>query len=254
MPMTNTLSCEREWLDNNRLEIARQLVKALETGNDEESDRLVAEITSVRETTLFQNIGKLTRELHDSIVRFSVESNIAELANHEIPDAKERLTYVITMTEQAANTTLNSVEELDSLAQQMEKECNEYSKKWQGFSEKQTHTDELKVFNKDLLEFFSRSEATNQTIRKKLNEVMVAQSFQDITGQIIRRVIQLIQDVESKLVELISASTNQGSIKVAKEKVNDNGELAGPAIPGVNDEDTMSNQDDVDDLLSSLGF
>ena len=100
-------------------------------------------------------------------------------------------------------------------------------------------------------------------LQSQLTEVLMAQGFQDITGQIIRNVITLVQEVEDSMVGLIKTSGLPAEAEVIAEPVavtNNNEEkmesvpLQGPAIPGVNGSDTVADQDDVDDLLSSLGF
>ncbi len=87
-----------------------------------------------------------------------------------------------------------------------------------------------------------------------MNEVLLAQGFQDVTGQIIRRVIGLVQDVEESMVELIRLSGQPGSIQDDRSEQSTEPHLEGPTVPGVEQGKMMENQDDVDDLLSSLGF
>ena len=93
--------------NDNRLALAKDLVTALEKGQEISVDMILGEIANVQECQLFQEVGRLTRQLHDTMAGFSTDSNINSMAEHDIPDAKERLQYVITMTEQAANQTLN---------------------------------------------------------------------------------------------------------------------------------------------------
>src|SRR5690606_22914531 len=95
------------------------LLAALERGDHESADRILDDIGRVRETLMFREIGKLTRQLHDTLANFALDGRIAELAEKEIPDAKERLNYVIAMTEQAANTTLNAVEPILPFAESL---------------------------------------------------------------------------------------------------------------------------------------
>ena len=85
-----------------------------------------------------------------------------------------------------------------------------------------------------------------------LSEVLMAQDYQDLTGQIIRKVITLVQNVEQKLVKLVRITGNK--LDDSKGATDDKKELSGPAIPGLDQGDQVTNQDDVDDLLSSLGF
>ncbi|MGS0727948.1 protein phosphatase CheZ, partial [Shewanella sp. 0m-11] len=88
------------------LEQAESLVALLSQGEQEKADELVREISAPIQKDLFDEVGRLTRQLHSAISDFQFDSRLIELANTEIPDAKERLTYVIDMTEQAANKTM----------------------------------------------------------------------------------------------------------------------------------------------------
>ena len=92
------------------LEQARALVSELESGNADAAEQLIDELGRVREQNLFRELGKMTRQLHDALNSFAVDSRIISMAESEIPDAKARLNHVITMTEDSANRTLAAVE------------------------------------------------------------------------------------------------------------------------------------------------
>ena len=87
---------------------AKSLVTLLESDQQEKADELVAEIQNPTNSELFAEIGKLTRQLHDSLMNFQLDSRLNDLATADIPDAKERLNYVITRTEEAANKTMDA--------------------------------------------------------------------------------------------------------------------------------------------------
>ena len=92
------------------LEQAKELVVYLENGDSESANRIIQEASAPESSELFAEVGKLTRVLHDSLRNFQLDSRIANLAQDELPDAKERLNYVMNMTEQAANRTMDAVE------------------------------------------------------------------------------------------------------------------------------------------------
>ena len=236
-----------------RLDYAKRFVLALETGDEDGANEILDKISSLRESTLFQEVGKLTRQLHEAITGFTVDERIASLTEKEIPDAKERLNYVITMTQQSADTTLGAIEELLPLSEQMGSQTAELSEKWSRFLRKEMDYDEFKAVSNELVEHFSSSAETLATIQSKLNDVLMAQGFQDITGQIIKRVINLVQDVERSMVEMIRISGSRLS-RTENKTATKPTDLEGPAVPGVSDAQTITNQDGVDDLLSSLGF
>ena len=238
---------------DTRLALAKELVKALEHGEKGIADELLDEIANLRETQLFKEIGKLTRQLHDTMRSFSLDSRIAAMTEKDIPDAKERLHYVIAMTEQAANQTLNAVETLLPVSEQLNRQVSELAGKWGRFLDREMPYEEFKTMSREIALHFSESKSSLQAVQAGLNEILLAQGYQDITGQIIRRVIDLVQDLEVGMVEVIRISG--GKIKPAADGAVEE-ELLGPVVPGIDDKkgDVASSQDDVDDLLSSMGF
>ncbi|MCK4841826.1 MAG: protein phosphatase CheZ [Methylococcales bacterium] len=236
-----------------RLALAKDLVSALEQGNEAAADTVLDEIAGLRETQLFQEIGRLTRQLHDSMSGFSLDKKITVMTENDIPDAKERLQYVITMTEQAADKTLTVVENLLPVSQELNDEVEHLSEKWGRFLDKEMPFEEFKNMSAEITNHFHGTKNSIQQVQQGLNEILMAQSFQDITGQVIKRVIDLVQNLETSMVGLISIA---GGKKTGADFTNEP-ELPGPVVPGVDDKevgDVATSQDDVDDLLSSLGF
>lgn len=234
------------------LTLAKELVFALEQGNDAEADTLLDKIATQKETQLFKEVGRLTRQLHNTMTSFSLDSKITEMTENDIPDAKERLHYVIAMTEQAANQTLNAVENLMPVSQALNEQADELSGKWDRFLDREMPFEEFKSMSKEITQHFNESKESLLQVQNGLNEILLAQGFQDITGQIIKKVIDLVQDLELSMVELIRLSGSTATATSEKEEL----ELPGPIVPGVDDKagDVAKSQDDVDDLLSSLGF
>jgi len=235
-----------------RLALAKDLVIALEQGNETEADNILDKIAGDKENDLFQQVGHLTRQLHDAMAGFSLDSKITSMTKNDIPDAKERLQYVITMTEQAANQTLNAVEKILPVSKSLNDQAGELSEKWERFLDREMPFEEFKSMSAEITKHFNQSKGSLLEVQNGLNDILMAQGFQDITGQIIKRVIDLVQDLEVSMVELISLA---GATKAEGTKAKEL-ELPGPAIPGMDDKagDVAANQDDVDDLLSSLGF
>jgi len=210
---------------------------------------------SLRESNLFHELGKMTREIHDSIMNFRMDSRIADLAETDIPDAKDRLEYVITMTENAANAVLTVVEKGSPVAEKLSKQAKELNAQWQKFRRREMNASELKSMGNDVETFFAESDNMMTELLAGFNEVLMAQDFQDLTGQIIRRVINLVDEIESNLVELIKIQGEHFVPEEKKDKTNEAMKLDGPQVPGKEtSNDVMKGQDDVDDLLASLGF
>lgn len=252
------MSLPEKVADDESLIQARQLVAELEAGNDEAASQLLDELARRRDSGLFQELGKLTRELHDTLNSFQLDSRITSLTEHDIPDAKERLNYVITMTEQAAHRTLTAVEASLPIAGELQSRAEELQDKWRRFRRKDMDVAEFRALVPEIDSFLDLTSGHATKLNGSLSDVLMAQDFQDLTGQIIRRVINLVKDVEDNLVGLIRISGQRmaPADKAAKPGTSkeDLARGIGPQVPGLDNADVVHGQDDVDDLLSSLGF
>lgn len=237
-----------------KLQLARSLVSHLEAGNEDEAEAIVAELSGAKDSQLFQEVGRLTRDLHDSINSFVADARLADIAENEMPDAAERLRYVIATTEQAANTTLGAVEQSLPLADSLRNDAHHLAGQWERFNSRQLSVDDFRELSSELSSFLTATQVNSEALHEKLSEVLLAQGYQDITGQVICRVITLVDDVEHKLVELVrlSGSRTKSSDSVTSEGPDTSPH--GPVVPGVDKGDVLNSQDDVDSLLSSLGF
>ena len=244
------------------LELARQLVTQLEAGEEEAANATVDDLTRMRESDMFQQIGRLTRDLHDSLNSFQLDTRISTLAEEEIPDARDRLRYVVSMTDQAATRTLNAVEEAIPLCDGLQDNVSEIDREWQRFLRRELSAEEFRSLSRAIRSHLSNSGDELVKLKSNLNEILMAQDFQDLTGQIIHRVISLVEEVEGNLVELIRISGNAQAQTGSPEKEEPSEEERrraaidpqGPQVPGVDADEAVSGQDDVDELLSSLGF
>lgn len=243
-----------ELITDDNIARVKDLLASMENGNEEDSIEIIDELTSIRETELYQDMGKLTRELHDSIANFGIDESINLLAEKEIPNARERLTYVIEQTDEAANKTLNAVEDSIPICTDLDKQASELHARWSKFTNRELSADDFRTLSKDITVFFDNTHGL-KTVKNHLTDVLLAQEYQDLTGQIIKKVISLVEDVENKLVGLIQIT---GAPQLASDEKSaasdDASSLDGPPVPGLAHSDTVSGQDEVDDLLSSLGF
>lgn len=244
---------ENNLINDDNMARVRDLLACMENGDEDGAREVVDDLTSVRESTLYQEMGKLTRELHDAISAFGMDDRITDIAEHDIPDARERLNYVIQKTDEAANRTLEAVEESFPLCEEIEKQAAELHQQWQRFTNRELSADEFRTLSRQLGEYLAAQPEKTAVFKDNLNKVLMAQDFQDLTGQIIKKVIKLVEEVEDNLVELIKLAGLPEHEQQKTKRETD--ELAGPVVPGVDDTgDTVSGQDEVDDLLSSLGF
>lgn len=247
--------------DNNLLDQARALVDQLEAGNDAEAEKLIEELGRISEQSLFCKLGKMTRQLHDALNGFELDDRIHSLAQADIPDARLRLNHVIDMTEDAANRTLSAVENTLPVVEQLQQKAISLDEKWDRFRNKEMQVEEFRDMSREIGGFLGSTREYAEHIHGSLSDVMMAQDFQDLTGQIIRRVISLVQEVEDNLVSMIrlgGGTEAQEQPVPVKEAVTSQENLmkgVGPQVPGTESQAaSVSGQDEVDDLLSSLGF
>jgi chemotaxis protein CheZ len=247
------------------LEQAKQLVTFLEQGEQEKADKLIMEAASKEQSELFAEVGKLTRQLHESLKNFELDTRIADLTTEALPDAKERLNYVMEMTENAANKTMDAVEASLPLAQQLADDLSDIKPTWDRLMRRDIQLGEFKTLCHDLDKFMQGSQTTTDELQGHMTNVLMAQDYQDLTGQVIRRVIELVREVEDSLIHLLTVfGTAEDPNSKQKENIEevqimemDPAQISGPEGPIMNAEsreDVVSNQDEVDDLLSSLGF
>ncbi len=240
------------------LEQAKQLVSYLEQGEVDQANNLISEAFEQTDSGLFEQVGMLTRQLHDSLVDFRNDDRLCTLANTEIPDARDRLNYVIEMTDKAANRTMDAVESSLPLADKLNEQIQQVMPGWNDLMARDLKLGEFKKLCHQLNDFLKNSEQDADKLRQLLTEILMAQDFQDLTGQMIRRVIALVQEVEVKLVEILTmfGEIEDKAAGKAMDKIPTKSaiEAEGPILNAEKRQDVVSNQDEVDDLLSSLGF
>ncbi len=236
------------------LKLARELCEQLDADNETRVDQLLAELTSKRDNSLFCELGKLTRELHEALATLRMNTRISNLAQRGIPSVKQDLSYVITMTEDSTHRTLDAVEKNTKICHSMSARVLSLKRSWATMTESFEGISELSQSIQEIATFLTHVDSAVAILQQNLNEILMAQETQDLSGQIIRRVIQLVQDVENHLVHIIRIRglAQYPSTESAEEAYDHKG--VGPSIPGENSAEVVQNQDDVDELLTSLGF
>jgi len=242
-----------ESLMSENLKNARELVKFLECGDVEKAEEVINEMYLSRENTMFQNLGKLTRELHETMNDISSDAHLTNIMHQQMPDARHNLNHVIDLTEDAANQTLTAIEHSTPLLNKI----NEQAIKLQTLLQEGTlkHVEHTRpLFPADeIIDFLDMVCIEVASINKNMNSIVVAQGFQDISGQIIQRVSKMVQDVEHSLVSILKVSSSCNSDNSNYIEVKSNAGY-GPATPATKKDDIVNDQDEVDDLLSTLGF
>ena len=240
---------DNELITDDNIARVKDLLVCMEKGNEEDAIEIIDELTTIRETELYQDMGKLTRELHDAISNFGIDDSINIMAEKSIPDARERLNYVISKTDEAANTTLEAIEDSIPICNNLNEQALDLHATWQKFTNRELSADQFRQLSRDINDFFVNTYEISK-VKDHLTKVLLAQEYQDLTGQIIKKVINLVGEVEDKLVGLIQIT---GAPQI-QEDDDSSKSLDGPPVPGIAHKDTVSGQDEVDDLLSSLGF
>jgi len=244
---------------------AQELVASLEKGKFGEAVQLIHELNQTRDRGLYQEVGKLTRELHSAIVNFQIDPTMPQAEEvSQITDATERLSYVVRLTENAANRTMDLVEQSTPLMNGLTADAKALSADWGRFMRREIGAEEFRDLARRVDGFLTRSEQETHEVAGHLNNILLAQDYQDLTGQVIKRVTQLVTEVESNLLKLVLMASQVDRFagiehdqelfrrQKEQEKLHSKGE--GPQIHADKREDVVSGQDDVDDLLSSLGF
>jgi len=214
--------CKTITTDDVRKEIFEDIVNFMNavTNHDyDKADVIIQQVAKRGHGGLFQEVGKIARKLHDTIRSFkeALDPRIKDMANAEIPNAVDKLQFVIDKTEEAANKTMSVVEKYILRMDELSAHIRNVT----GPAESITYLKDFK-----------------NTLEDDLTEILTTQSFQDITGQTIKKVIKLVGDMESELVRLIAGF----GMKID----------SGGKIPEVTSEKVS--QADVDDLLKEYGF
>jgi len=235
------------------LEQAKNLVEVLEQGNVASANKILEQASQQMQKDIFDSVGKLTRGLHDSIANVSIDEQFASLVSTSLPDAKERLNYVVEMTATAANKTMDAVDECLPLAQKHQTTVTEILPSWERLKDCKIKVGEFRMLRERLDSYFSESVSDAQMLNTKLNEIVLAQDYQDLTGQVLQKVTLLVRDVEENLITLLKLFGKYDE-NVEIKKIDNCVETDGPVVPKAKQHDVVDGQDDVDDLLSSLGF
>ncbi|WP_075881992.1 protein phosphatase CheZ [Vreelandella massiliensis] len=212
---------------------------------------------------LIHRIGKLTRMLRENMRELGLDKEI-EKAAEAIPDARDRLHYVAAMTEQAAERALNAIDRAQPMQDQLTERAEALDKRWAEWFEAPKELDDAKALVKETRRYLSDVPEMTGATNKELLEIMMAQDFQDLTGQVIKKMMDVIREIEHQLVQVLIDNVPEAQAReTMQRKAEDQWEsdkarrneelLNGPQIKD-DAPDVVSGQDQVDDLLDELGF
>lgn len=207
-----------------------------------------------------QRVGHLIRMLRETMRELGLDKEI-EKAAQAIPDARDRLSYIGTMTEKAAERALNAIDRAQPLQDKMGANAASLSARWQIWSEGDQTSDAKLV--EETRNYLSDVPAMADATNKELLEIMMAQDFQDLTGQVIKKMVDVIRGLEFQLLQVVldNVPPEEGRDELQRranelkqsEAKREATFLNGPQI-NTDMPDVVSSQDQVDDLLADLGF
>lgn len=242
---------------------ATQLVEKLQSDQYDEASELISQLVDAKNSHIFTSVGQLTRGLHEAIVNFHIDSEAEQrfmcAYPMEISDASDRLQYVIDVTQKAADKTMDKVESVAPIAMNLGEESTKLKEEWGKLRRREITKEEFKDLYVRVDNFLQQMGSGTELLNNSLQEIILEQGYQDLTGQVLNKVISLIRNVEGELVNLMRIACQVEEVtglaepeKNTEKQYSSEGE--GPQIHADKRDDVVSGQDEVDDLLSSLGF
>jgi len=243
--MTAEIDMRAEWG-----EMFGALAQAFAAGDRDNFVEVLDRLAEARSQSLYKDVREATERLRSALDQFQLNSRLATLAGKEVPDAKLRLDHALKLTEDGAHKTLDLVERSCPLAEKVAKQASNLVKTLQSSGVAHRVAADLVP---GIQEFLVAAQRDSEVVRANLTEVLMAQSAQDLSGQIIRGVITLVSEVERTLGQLASLTGNDPANAAPAADSGSVSQGFGPVIPGLT-KDAMSEQNDVDALLADLGM
>ncbi|HEX4843945.1 MAG TPA: protein phosphatase CheZ [Limnobacter sp.] len=197
---------------------------------------------------VFRRVGSLTRKLHDALRELGYDKNVEDAVS-ALPDARARLNYIADLTGKAAEKVLAAVESSQKLNDDVAARAAELDAQWDRLYNNEMSLEEFKAHAQANREFVKQIGQCSNAMGSKLTDIMMAQDFHDLTGQVVNRIANMAQNLEEQLVQLLLDTTPPDQRKQVEETW-----LSGPAMNAEGRTDVCANQTQVDDLLESLGF
>ena len=213
---------------------------------------------------ILARIGQLTRTLRDSMRELGIDKHV-ERAAEAVPDARDRLKYIANMTEQAAEKVLSAIEVAKPMQEQLQQDAAVLDARWEQWYAAPIEREEVRALMNDTRTFLRVVPEVTTATNSQLLEIMLAQDFQDLTGQVIKKITEVVYLIEQQLLGVLIenialerreqfAATAAALAAEPSATGSPEGLLTGPQINPEGKADVMQDQGEVDDLLASLGF
>jgi len=203
-------------------------------------------VPTTNQTAVFARLGLIVRDLHDALCELGADEALAD-AVCELPSARERLLHIGELTERAANTVLNKVEHVQPIQETLANDAEKLQQQWLALSAGGAEVPPpMKQLMMQTLSYLSQAREGHEVTHGALSDIMLSQDFQDLTGQLIKKVVSVLERTENDLLKLLIDAAPPGALS----RINKDELLAGPGAAG----GIALKQDDVDDLLADLGF
>jgi chemotaxis protein CheZ len=208
----------------------------------------LAGFNAAQNSSVMTSVLKVTDNLQSALERFRFDARLVDLAERQVPDARHRLAHVLKLTEDAAHHTMDLVDQSCPLVDTIAHEAQRLLL----LLKRPLGADEgLRV---EVERFLANSLQNMKTVRSRLADVLLAQGYQDLSGQIIRSVMKLVDEVEQALGELMRIGELHPRTEAATATTITAVSGYGPIVPGVDHGQAVSGQQDVDAMLSGLGM
>ncbi|MBI2277430.1 MAG: protein phosphatase CheZ [Dechloromonas sp.] len=202
-----------------------------------------------QQEVVFNRIGHMARALHDTLGQLGYDK-VLEKTVSALPDAKDRLAYVANLTEQAACRVLNATDIASPLVDDIENRSRALGADWDKVFANQMSPEAFKQLATETRAFLNEQlPQKTQATHAQLTEIMMAQDFQDLTGQVIKKIVALAQELEAGLMTVLLEVVPE-----TRRTDEVNSLMNGPVVNAEGRTDVVVNQEQVDDLLDSLGF
>ena len=202
-----------------------------------------------QEEVVFNRLGHLARQLHDSLRELGFDRMLDDTSRHMMPDALHRLAYIAHITEHAASRVLNAADIAKPIQDDLLSSTDALTARWDRMFANQLSVEEFKALAADTRAHLAGSSEKIKQVNAQLMEIVLAQDFQDLTGQVIKKVVDIAQNLEGQLLSVLIEAMPQEKKAEAPE-----GLLNGPVVNAEGRTDVVTTQAQVDELLESLGF